>query len=364
MTLDKHIIEQFQNANFAANFGERVCVFDLDKTYLDTSFETLWGLMKIPFEGPKQKKNIAGATAIARELAKEKNKRRSPFLFVSGSPKQMRRVILEKLQLDGVPCEAIMLKDVWTPFWHFQFKKMIDKIGFKLAGLLYAKSQFPENSYEILFGDDSEYDATVYSLYSDILDDTINREQLLKILRHWKIFEDEVAVILNFYDQLKQKKFSRENLSKNIYIHLEAGSTPNDHLLFSRKVTPTYNYFQTVILLWLANELTFKSIEKVLFELVYQYNFSLAHVLESLEDIFARRLISEQKITELVTNLRESDFLKLPSRWFTEIEKFFTNKNFRKKRELSDNLQISSPLTKLSPLETYFFYKPLRRLNG
>lgn len=49
-----------------------VCTFDLDKTYLDTRFESLRKLVRIPFEKAEEKKNIPGVAAVVREL------RRSP----------------------------------------------------------------------------------------------------------------------------------------------------------------------------------------------------------------------------------------------------------------------------------------------
>lgn len=360
MYLDDHVIEQFASANFSANYRGRVCIFDLDKTYLDTTFETLWGLLKIPFETAYDKKNIPGAATIARELSQPKtaNKTSLPLVFISGSPKQLRKVILKKFQLDNVPCKAIAFKDLLTPLKKFQLKKLVDKIGFKLATLLYAKNLFSLHSYEILFGDDSEFDATVYSLYADLLDGTIKQKQLIEILKNWKIYQDEIDVILKFYQQLQEKNLSQKNEVKKIYIHLETGSTPADHLSFGEKVTPTYNYFQTALLLYFSKELHFDAVEKVLFELVHQYNFSLEHLLESLEDLFLRKLLTKTQLRGVTKNLQESSLLKLPRRWFKETEKLFLEKKIIPPKMYNPNLQKKEK----DHYQAYLSYVPKRRL--
>lgn len=361
MYIEEHLKQQFASANISSNYKGRICIFDLDKTYLDTNFETFWGLIKIPFESAYDKKNIAGAHSIVRALNRTKENEIIPLIFISGSPKQMRNVILKKFDFDGIHCEAIIFKDLLTPLKKLQLKKMIDKIGYKLAALLYSYLHFPPNGYQILFGDDSEYDATVYSLYADLIEGNISENELLQILTQWKIYEDEIKIILRLYQKaLKEKSGKSQNKVKQIFIHLEIGNTPNNELVFSDKVIPTYNYFQTVILLYQLDELDFVAVEKVLFELVYQYHFSLEHLLESLEDLLLRELITKAQLDSLIENLKQSEILSLPNRWYNEIEIFLEQKETinrkkettLKKKQMSNNYQV------------YISYVPKRHLGA
>ncbi|MBN8221223.1 MAG: hypothetical protein J0L53_09880, partial [Spirochaetes bacterium] len=158
-----------------------VCTFDLDKTYLDTRFESFRKLMRIPFEKAEEKKNIPGVAAVVRELRRSPGESRPPvpIYFISGSPEGMTKVVTEKLKLDGVGFDGILFKDWRAAVKKFQFKKIIDKIGFKLAALIYARSVFPLKAQELLFGDDSEYDATIYALYSDIVAGNLEHYEVL-----------------------------------------------------------------------------------------------------------------------------------------------------------------------------------------
>src|SRR5688572_12402236 len=73
--------------------------WDLDKTYLKTEFDTIKDLLRSAFEGAEAKKAIPGASALLREVRAGGGAR---ICFISGSPRQMRRVLTRKLKLDGV----------------------------------------------------------------------------------------------------------------------------------------------------------------------------------------------------------------------------------------------------------------------
>ena len=81
--------------------------WDLDKTYLKTEFDTLKQLLRSAFEGAEAKQAIPGASALLRELRARGGAR---ICFISGSPRQMRRVLTKKLQLDGVEFDEFILK--------------------------------------------------------------------------------------------------------------------------------------------------------------------------------------------------------------------------------------------------------------
>src|ERR1700747_3239319 len=81
--------------------------WDLDKTYLKTEFDTLKQLLRSAFEGAKAKRAVPGAAALWRERRAGGSAR---VCFISGSPRQMRRVLTEKLRLDGVEFDEFILK--------------------------------------------------------------------------------------------------------------------------------------------------------------------------------------------------------------------------------------------------------------
>ena len=70
--------------------------WDLDKTYLKTEFDTLKQLLRSALEGAEAKQAVPGASALLREVRAGGGAR---ICFISGSPRQMRRVLTKKLKL-------------------------------------------------------------------------------------------------------------------------------------------------------------------------------------------------------------------------------------------------------------------------
>ena len=77
----------------------RVYRWDLDKTYLETDFHSISGLVRSATEPAHAKRATPGAAPLLRALAADPRARIS---IVSGSPEQLRPRLEEKLRLDGV----------------------------------------------------------------------------------------------------------------------------------------------------------------------------------------------------------------------------------------------------------------------
>ena len=138
--------------------------WDLDKTYLRTEFDSLRDLIATAFEKPSDKRTVPGASALLREIQAS-----SPagIYILSGSPEQMRRVLEAKLRLDGIRWDSLTLKPNLSNLLRGRFKALRDQVGFKLGALLAARETIDVGLEEVLFGDDAETDAYVYSLYAD-----------------------------------------------------------------------------------------------------------------------------------------------------------------------------------------------------
>src|SRR4051812_36768442 len=93
--------------------------WDLDKTYLQTEFDRVRDLVRSAFEGADKKRAVPGAAALLRELRKGEGAR---VCFISGSPRQMRRVLTEKLRLDGVEFDEFILKPNLRNFFRGRFR--------------------------------------------------------------------------------------------------------------------------------------------------------------------------------------------------------------------------------------------------
>ena len=118
----------------------RIYRWDLDKTYLQTEFDTLRDLVRTAFQKAHEKVAVPGASALIRELASNGDSR---LCIVSGSPKQMRSVLEEKLKLDGVEWDEFVLKDNVGNLLRGRFRALRGQVGYKLPAILESRAKAP-----------------------------------------------------------------------------------------------------------------------------------------------------------------------------------------------------------------------------
>lgn len=318
--------EVYQKRKLPPKYDGIICTFDLDKTYLATKFEKISGLVKIPFEKAEEKQNIPGAAAVVRELRRGvgKNAIPTPIFFITGSPQMLEKVIRQKLELDGVTVDGILFKDFRSAIRKLQFKKLVDKIGYKLAALLYARSSFPPKARELLFGDDSEYDSLIYSLYSDIVAGRLEDFEVLTILKKWQVAEDERAMIRDILQILEESPFRKRDVVEKIFIHLEMKTAPSAHTELSSLVVPTQNYFQTAVILYQNGYITRAGLFRVISELIRTYKFTVPMFSQSTEDLLKRKLIEKDEAKKLLKVISKHNPLFLPRRILSELWGEFT----------------------------------------
>src|SRR5579885_1991951 len=170
----------------------RIYRWELEKNYLKTEFDTLRGLLRAAFEGAAEKQTMPGAATLLRELRRATPAgSRSRVCFISGSPRQMRRVLSEKLRLDGVEFDEFILKPNLRNMLTGRFRAMREQVGYKLPALLAGRAGLPPETRETCFGDDAEADGFIYSLYGDIIAGRVKRRLLEEILERAGTYEDD-----------------------------------------------------------------------------------------------------------------------------------------------------------------------------
>lgn len=260
--------------------------WDLDKTYLQTDFDSAWALIKTFFQRPADKENVPGSDVLIRALRRDSVGSAGIF-FLSGSPKQMRRVLQEKLRLDGVYCEQIELKDNLRNLLKGRFRAIKEQIGFKLPALLSARVRISTETTETLFGDDAERDAFVYSLYADLVAGKIGPHILEQILDLAKIFPDSRSLIYDGLDGIETTP-----CVERIFIHLNRLSPPIQFEDYGRRLVPIYNYLQASIVLMLDQRLTSHSVWSIAEHFSAEHEYSKKSHIRSLQDLLRRRLIN------------------------------------------------------------------------
>lgn len=227
--------------------------WDLDKTYLETDFESLRRLVGIAFERPEEKVNVPGSAALLRELCRDVDGLDpSRVCIISGSPRQMRRTLEKKLEIDGVRWDEFHLKPQWENLRRGRFRALRDQVGYKLPLLLRSRRDTEDvgEAPESLFGDDAEADAFIYSLYADVLAGRVDVDALVRTLRAAGAYSDAVDASVD-----AARSLEHTDAVERIFIHLDKRTPPAFFRAFGPRVVPVYNYFQAALVLFSGGHL-------------------------------------------------------------------------------------------------------------
>lgn len=301
-----------------ASQASLVYVWDLDKTYLDTNITSLRGLFRTIREKAFQKKNIPGSATLVRALIQNKKDLNPdfPLYFITASPPQMERKIKAKLEIDGILPFGAFFKDNLKNLKPNRFRRLTQQIGFKLQALLQLRCKLKEDVQQILWGDDSETDALIYSLYSDICSERIEGHELMSLLESLNVMPSQVKMILDL--KLKISKFDPVH---KIYINLATDTDPDYYTKFGRRTIPTYNTFQVALDLFQDKRISAQTLTGIAQVLISGYAFSREEILWSLEDLIQRNILNQKTVEEIVLILREQQILPFQFRFTLKTQK-------------------------------------------
>jgi len=254
--------------------------WDLDKTYLRTEFDTFRDLVRTAIEPPSRKRTVPGAAALLRELRRTRPR---AIHILSGSPEQMRSRLEAKLRLDGIVWDSFVLKPTLSNVLKGRFRFVREQLGYKLSSLVTSRLRTERDSVEILFGDDAEADAYVYSLYADLVAGRVEVATLLEILKRAHVHPEDVADLVRAASAVP-----RADPVRKIFIHLERISPSMAFDSFGARVCPFYNYFQPALVLLDEGLLDVEATLRVAEELVVEHGFDADALAASYADLAMR----------------------------------------------------------------------------
>jgi hypothetical protein len=277
--------------------------WDLDKTYLRTEFDTVKDLLRRAIERPADKRTVPGAAALLRELRATGP---AGIYILSGSPEQMRRVLEAKLRLDGILWDGLTLKPSLRNLLRGHFSFLRDQVGYKLGAMLASREPLPSELDEILFGDDAETDAFVYSLYADLCAGRVGTDVLLRVLEQAAVIEEEMPKLLHLASRLPKRDHCRR-----IFIHLDRMSPLDRFAVYGQRVCPFYNYFQPALVLLEHDAIDARAALRVAAELVIDQAFTADALTASYFEL-ARRgqagAVASQRLRDAVSGIGEMEF--------------------------------------------------------
>lgn len=239
--------------------GMRVYRWDLDKTYLLTDFNSVRGLLRSAVEPAWAKKAVPGATVLLRELAKEGPGWRPRIHIVSGSPTQMRDTLSEKLRIDGIRYDSLILKDNLGNLRRGRLRAVRGQFGYKLPPLVAGRVGLGSAVRESLFGDDAEIDAIVYSVYADAIAGRLGHVELARVLEAGGAYSDDVVATLAALRQV-----AVADAVERIFIRLDKGRPPEDFARLGSRVIPVRTWYAAAVVLAAAGELPSDALPRVL----------------------------------------------------------------------------------------------------
>ena len=260
----------------------RIYRWDLDKTYLQTEFDTFRQLVRTALQKASEKQAVPGAAALIRELRAQGD---SQLCIISGSPTQMRNVLEAKLKLDGVEWDELVLKDNVRNLLRGRFRALRGQVGYKLPVLLESRIHAPVEAEEVLFGDDAEADAFIYSLYADLVAGRVDEAVLGQVLESAQVYPDDRARIVTAW-----RDIPRADPVRRIFIHLDRLTPPAYFSRYGPRVVPIFNYFQAALVLLADGELTAAQVARVAVEMVQTAGHNLLTLSNSFQDLVRRGL--------------------------------------------------------------------------
>lgn len=296
----------------------RIYRWDLDKTYLRTQFDTFRQLIRTALESASEKIAVPGAAALIRELRAPADAR---LCIISGSPTQMRAVLTEKLKLDGVEFDELVLKDNVRNLLRGRFKALRGQVGYKLPALLESRARAPLEAEEVLFGDDAEADAFIYSLFADMVSGRVDEQVVAAVLEAAEVYPDDVARIRAAWASIE-----RANAVRRIFIHLDRLTPPAHFERYGPRVVPVFNYFQAALVLMADGHLTAPQVLRVARDLLQSAGHNLLTLSNSMLDLARRGLPIEALSAPLAQALSGPQALLNSVRPLPDIVSAFTKR--------------------------------------
>jgi hypothetical protein len=277
----RYVSENIEKSN------EEVFIWDLDKTYLDTTIDSLSGLMRTILERAFNKKNVPGTNTLIQALSnfrfEQRGQKYFPIYFITASPPQMEERISEKFALDTIRPFGCFYKDNLANLRPKRFWRLTKQVGYKLQALMQLRTRLNPNVRQICWGDDSETDAIIYNLYSDICARRLSPNQIRSILGNFFVTGEQVDHILHLQSQIPEM-----DPVEKIYINLAIDTDPEYYLKFGRRTMATYNTFQVALDLYQDQRLNQEGLYKVAQDMIYNYSFTPEELMKSFDELIRR----------------------------------------------------------------------------
>jgi hypothetical protein len=301
-----------------------IFVWDLDKTYLDTDFGGFRKILKIVFEQAIKKRNVPGTDQLVRSLAK--CNKPFPIFFISASPPQMQEKIYEKWMHDRIEPYGFYSKDNLKNLRFGRWARLTNHVGFKIQALMELRLLISKDTKMICWGDDSESDATIYSLFSDICSHKLTDKETVSLLKEFNVLQEQIDLILELRDQ-------RDHFDPihRVYINLAVDTDPEYYRKYGRRLMAVENSFEVALDLFQRGFLDLEGVKAVAKDLVQSYGFKPFQLEEAYELLSKRSRLSstaDELLRPMLVDMKLLSSEYVPSAGLMQDEVFPLEKDF------------------------------------
>ena len=269
--------------------------WDLDKTYLQTDFDSVRGLLRSALEPAQAKRNVPGSRALLRALGRRDGTR---ICIISGSPTQMREVLTEKLQLDGVRVDELHLKDNLGNLRRGRIRAVREQFGYKLPLLLEGRRLLGTAVHETLFGDDAEVDALVYSVFADAIAGRLTPREVGRIMEAAGAYAEQIDTAL-----ARLEACGTAAVVDRIFIHLDRGVPVSRFRPLGGRVVPVQSWYQAALVLYAGGRIDAADVIDVAREVVAAETFGATSLASLLQDLVRRGHVRRADMERLVREM-------------------------------------------------------------
>lgn len=273
--------------------------WDIDKTYLETDFQSISGLWRAATESAHEKISVSGVIPLVQALNAVED---SKLIFLSGSPRQMKRVLMKKFRLDGIQVDKIILKDSLGAISKGRFSEVTGQFGHKLSSLLHHRIQIQNDSsaqVEYLFGDDVEQDALIYATYSLLLHQELTWPSLKHIAHKANAYSDVIERLGKQFSQIAPGRVGRA------FIRLTKHQIPLWMQGLAPLIVPVHCWSQAVMVLVLEGVLSWSQAQLVF----HEEGMNAFDQSNLVQDLQRRQVIGRLDATQLYQQIGRENYI-------------------------------------------------------
>jgi hypothetical protein len=279
----RRLIDRRRRYEFVASHSPRQFICDIDKTYLETNFETFKDLVQTALERAEDKETVAGAREFLQicrwgsPLVDDQGEFPNGLHFVSSSPPQIRETLHRKLILDRIDWCSDTFKDQSYNLIKGRLSLLKNHIAYKSLAIFEILHDFPSGREFVLVGDNAEFDVFIYVGLRNYLAGVFDLDQYLNYLN---VAVDDQMVT----DSLRQIFAQRPSVKiDHILIREAPGYSAFSPMIFSEGVFFFRNYFESAVAMFEAKMFGFSSLFWLVVTLHNEYGMALKPMALSLE---------------------------------------------------------------------------------